>query len=422
MLHTHEVIMKKYLFALLILVFALAVAGCGVPDLSETAIPPTEAPATEVPPDQTPVAVITPDQVHLDPQGLGKWQAVTVQATPYDASQPPGPKGLPAHIEILFDGVIDPADRDPYAPVMYIIPVDAYIALWQDAGDDFIANLVDDVYLQTTRLPWPPPADGLPSLPVEEHLGVNDLSVQVGRAASDEQSASKNGYRFVGRFVQGMEPITSDGTPLRYIYQGFTNDGKYLVAFYYPVTTDALPTLADVQKENLADADAVKAYIEQQREQLNALSPADWTPNLTQLDALVGSLQIDGMVATGLQGQVWGLTSEINVSTGVETPFENIDPADYAMTFLPDGTMTYHADCNQGQASYTAEGGITGSLSIEMGPTTLAQCSPESLSQMLIDTLASVQSYDVKAGGDTLHLVRPAGGGVLVFKSLGPAQ
>jgi hypothetical protein len=33
-----------------------------------------------------------------------------------------------------------------------------------------------------------------------------------------------------------------------------------------------------------------------------------------------------------------------------------------------------------------------------------------------------VQSYDVKPGGDTLHLVRPAGGGVLVFKSLGPAQ
>ena len=49
--------------------------------------------------------------------------------TPYDASQPPGPKGLPQHIEINF-GVTDPADRQPGDPIMTIIPVTAYEQMW----------------------------------------------------------------------------------------------------------------------------------------------------------------------------------------------------------------------------------------------------------------------------------------------------
>ena len=46
---------------------------------------------------------ITPNQISLDTQGLPySWQAVVVPEQPYDESMPPGPKGLPEHIEILF--------------------------------------------------------------------------------------------------------------------------------------------------------------------------------------------------------------------------------------------------------------------------------------------------------------------------------
>src|SRR5436190_12608477 len=46
---------------------------------------------------------ILPQQVMLDLQGLPyTWQATEVAATLYDASQPPGPTGLPEHIEVTF--------------------------------------------------------------------------------------------------------------------------------------------------------------------------------------------------------------------------------------------------------------------------------------------------------------------------------
>ena len=75
--------------------------------------------------------MVQPQQVSIDTQGLPySWQANLVPATPYDASQPPGPMGLPQHIEINF-GVTDPADRQPGDPVMYIIPVTAYEQMWE---------------------------------------------------------------------------------------------------------------------------------------------------------------------------------------------------------------------------------------------------------------------------------------------------
>ena len=79
--------------------------------------------------------MIQPQQVSIDTQGLPySWQANLVPATPYDASQPPGPMGMPEHIEINF-GVTDPADRQPGDPIMYIIPVTAYEQMWDPAGN-----------------------------------------------------------------------------------------------------------------------------------------------------------------------------------------------------------------------------------------------------------------------------------------------
>src|SRR4051812_9549178 len=61
---------------------------------------------------------IAPQDIHLDTQGLPySWQANVVAATPYDASQAPGPQGLPEHIEINFGDIISsthsPADKQP---------------------------------------------------------------------------------------------------------------------------------------------------------------------------------------------------------------------------------------------------------------------------------------------------------------------
>ncbi|NKQ36434.1 MAG: META domain-containing protein [Chloroflexi bacterium] len=357
---------------------------------------------------------IDPGMVRLDTQGLPiSWQAVYVPETPYDQSQPPGPKGLPAHIEILF-GVTDPAQRRPGDPVMYIIPVAAYEAMWQANGNDSVTTTMAGIYQTTTVLTSPPPTTNMPVLPVEEVGGKNDVALYVSRATSDENSASKSGYRFVGRFAQDANPITSDGLPLQYIYQGFTNDGQYLVSFFYPVTSSALPTNADVNDafNEAVSAGKTEEFLAQQIEEINSLSPSDWEPDLATLDALVGSLQIEGMVSSGPIGPEWQwVRSERTDSFAVE------NPELYTLTYDADGTFALKADCNNVSGDYTMDSGIFGSVQHQPGPSTLAECGEGSRYDYFVNMFPALQNYKVRLPGDELELIWPADGGSEFFQN-----
>ncbi len=362
---------------------------------------------------------INPNMISLDTQGLPySWQANVVAETPYDQSQPPGPMGLPEHIQINF-GVTDPADKQPGDPVMYIIPVKAYEEMWTAAGNESIVKSVDSIFNYSVSLPYPPPLSGMPVLPYEEVSGVNDVSVQVSTVTTDEASASKNGYRFVGRFMQDANPVTNQG--LQYIYQGFTNDGEYLVTFFYPVSTAQLPaTSADLtQEQNDAFNANPQADILAQTQYLNTLPASDWEPDLTTLDALVASLQIAGMPASGIEHQLWELEGRSDANGNIE-PIENT--INYALIFNGDGTLLYQADCNTGFGQYDVTGGVSGSVAVDLGASTLAECGPESLANELLGTLATAQNYEVRPGGDILELVKPHGAGSLFFISLGPVD
>jgi hypothetical protein len=96
-----------------------------------------------------------------------------------------------------------------------------------------------------------------------------------------------------------------------------------------------------------------------------------------------------------------------------ETPVE--DTAGYTISFLPANQFAFQADCNNGSGVYEADGGMIGSLRITLSPLTPADCGPASLSNELIGTLQSAQNYKVRPGGQLLELVRPAGGGSLLF-------
>jgi len=384
---------------------------------------PTAAPApaatvtTTVATISTTTGMIQPQQVSIDTQGLPySWQANLVPATPYDASQPPGPKGLPQHIQINF-GVVDPKMQQPGDPIMYIIPVDAYRQMWDQAGNPSISNTISKIYTWTIAIQSPPPTSGLPALPPEKIAGFNDVAVQIGRAKSDLESASRSGYRFVGRWAQDANPVTAE-TRLWYTYQGFTNDSKYLVSFFYPVTTAKLPkqaemSAAEMQKFN----NDPQAYIKAQAGMLNALPPADWQPDLTQLDALVGSLRIKGMPQSGLHDVVWQWTG--STYQGKQNPIAN--PALYEVVYGSDGTLRVKADCNNAGGTYTYAGGMVGSVRVTMGPSTLAACGAESRSEELMGSLSAAQDYRVPPGGGQLQLNMPAGGPVLSFKAAGPA-
>jgi heat shock protein HslJ len=340
-----------------------------------------------------------------------------VTETPYDASQPPGPMGLPGHIEINF-GVTDPADRQTGDPIMYIIPVTAYEQMWDDAANPYVTGTVTRVYSWTVALQSPPPTAGLPALPPEQVSGYNDLAVQIGRAASDGDSACRSGDRFVGRWAQDANPVTADSR-LWYTYQGFTNDGQYLVSFFYPVTTAKLPKQAGLTAAEMDEFNSdPQAYIEAQAEMLNTLAPSDWQPDLSRLDAQVGSLRIQGMPQSGLHDVIWHWTG--STYQGKENPIA--DPALYEVVYGSNGVLSVKADCNQASGTYTYSGGMVGSVRVEMGPATLAACAPDSRSEELINSLMAAQDHRVQPGGGELQLNMPAGGSVLSFQTSRAAQ
>ncbi len=339
---------------------------------------------------------------------------------PYDESQPTGPTGLPAHVEILFGGT-DPAQRQPTDPIMYIIPVNAYRAMWDEAGNPSISTAIEDIFSRTNILNVPELAEGYAALPFDETVGALDVAAQLDRTGAPITSATISGYRFVGRWQQSPNPVTNQG--LRYVYQGFTNDGRYLVSFFYPVTSPTLPaTAADVPADQMSQVDSDPAtYMAAQNEALNALTPEDWEPVLTTLDALVGSLQIEEMPRAGVEGSIWQpVAQEVE---GEDTALTQ-ETTNYLVAYLgideTSGMMRFRADCNTGSMGYTLNaGGMIGGYLAQPGPMTLAFCGEESFDQQFVGVLQAAQNYRVRPGGNQMELAMPAGGPTYVFDRKG---
>jgi hypothetical protein len=97
------------------------------------------------------------------------------------------------------------------------------------------------------------------------------------------------------------------------------------------------------------------------------------------------------------------------------------DPAQYEVVYNQDGTLSVKADCNMAGEQYTYNGGMVGSVRVEMGPSTLAACGPRSRSEELIQSLMAAQDFRVQPGGGELQLNMPAGGPALGFQAAGPA-
>jgi hypothetical protein len=199
------------------------------------------------------------------------------------------------------------------------------------------------IYDLSVAMPQPPPTSSVPALPFEAvGAGVNDLAVQFAGVNTTFQSASKTGYRFVGRWMQDFNPVTNQG--LRYVYQGFTNDGQYLVSFFHPITTTALPNTMQDLPEAVSQQAAANpaAYLQQEVARLNALDSTDWTPPLETLDALVASLQIDGMQRADFSGTWSGNQSNLKMQRGVPAglSIQALANTTYSSELVAGGTVT----------------------------------------------------------------------------------
>jgi heat shock protein HslJ/uncharacterized protein YraI len=283
---------KSLIYSIGALLLLFVLAACGGED--PTPIPaPTVAPpavSTIVLPPAQPAAsfcdTINPTWFSVNTAGLNySWQANCVPATPYDQSQPPGPKGLPEHIEINF-GVTNPADKQPHDPVIYIIPVAEYKAMWDAAGNTTVSEALDAQQAMLTSKPMPFSSVGI--LPVEEAVGALDVNVQQAYLPF----GNWEGFRLVGRFGQSPNPVTNEN--LQYIFQGLAGpNDEYFVAMFWPVTTPFLSM--DSASLPQAEMDAfnadMSAYMAEKNEMLNALSPQDWQPALSTLDSLLASIE-----------------------------------------------------------------------------------------------------------------------------------
>ena len=107
----------------------------------------------------------------------------------------------------------------------------------------------------------------------------------------------------------------------------------------------------------------------------------------------------------------WVYFTGPDAKTSVDTP-EN-----YTLSFKEGGAVDIKADCNKGAGTYEVNGS---ELKITLGPTTLAACAPESLSDQYLQYLGTAASYAIENGNLFIDLADD--GGRMEFIPAGSTQ
>jgi hypothetical protein len=100
---------------------------------------------------------------------------------------------------------------------------------------------------------------------------------------------SGKGVRYLTQFAQGM--VTVANNELVYTFQGLTSDGKFYIAAVLPVTNPELPAVSKVNEE-LVLSGGYKDYITKTGAMLDEQPAATFTPDLSKLDAMIGSIEV----------------------------------------------------------------------------------------------------------------------------------
>ncbi|MBN8655938.1 MAG: hypothetical protein J0M11_09395, partial [Anaerolineae bacterium] len=217
------------------------------------------------------------------PEGLAI--ATSNQIVPAADESTGGPWGVsPEYIEFVLVNY-SPSD-DFFPPVIRIYPAQEYAAVnpWAQSSIAKLQALLAS-----------------PSMPLtNENLSTIPFN---GAAAQQYAAQAKliafkngNGVGMTSQYAQFPGPILRDGS--FYHYEGLTSDGKYMVAMMLPVT---LPLQANgenpsadgiIYPSDIGDVNALNAYFQGVTDLLNAASPDSFQPNLTQIEALIQSIQI----------------------------------------------------------------------------------------------------------------------------------
>jgi hypothetical protein len=249
---------------------------------TETAtIAPTET-ATIAPTEtatiaSTETAVPIPDdslQISIDTGIVANgFQTETIAAVP--TGDGPYWEMLPEYTRLTLQDY--PISNHLMTPQIFIYPVEELQAV-NEGTEPIVTSL-------QTLLQSPQEIPNMPFLPLFNAQQVMHAHLQY----LDFQSGQ--GLRYLTQFDQAFIPINND--ELIYTYQGLTSDGKYYVAAVLPVNHPSLPADGTVTgNEPLEFTSDFPTYLAKVVASLNPQAANTFTPDLTQLDAMMSSLEI----------------------------------------------------------------------------------------------------------------------------------
>jgi heat shock protein HslJ len=103
---------------------------------------------------------------------------------------------------------------------------------------------------------------------------------------------------------------------------------------------------------------------------------------------------------SSLTGKTWQWISWTTVTPQSQSDVP--DPSGYTIEFRSDGTFQAKADCNTVAGTYTSS--ASGGLKISPGPSTLAACGADSMSELFVERLGLAISYTFFRSEMTINL------------------
>ena len=111
---------------------------------------------------------------------------------------------------------------------------------------------------------------------------------------------------------------------------------------------------------------------------------------LTSLLLVALFLAACGGGSNELLNTTWQWTSMTESMPASQSVVPN--PENYTIEFKRDGTFNSKVDCNQVSGSYELDGNR---LTLRLGPSTMAECGPDSLYNLYLSNLAVVDGYEI---------------------------
>jgi hypothetical protein len=258
--------------------FAVLLAGLLLLSACSTATPLTILPKPSVTTVSVETAATIPDgspRLFLVTSSIAKsFQTEIVAAVPSDVNAPYW-EVLPEYTQVTLQGY--PISNHLMKPQIFIYPVNDLVKINEGADKNVISlNTLLQSHQEITDMPFLPLFNAAQVM----HAQMQYLNFKNGQ-----------GLRFLTAFSQGIVPINN--YELIYTCQGLTSDGKYYVAAVLPVNHPRLPADGKVTGNETPEFTSdYLTYVANVVKALDSQAANTLTPDLTQLDAMMSSLEI----------------------------------------------------------------------------------------------------------------------------------